>query len=116
MKPNTDGHPLISMFAEIQKYIETRIDLIQYKAIDKSAQLASGLLSNVVLIFSIFLTIFLLLFGLAFYVGDKLGKIYLGFFVVGGLMLMLVILLIIFHKRWLNNPINDDIIRHIFNS
>jgi hypothetical protein len=116
MKSNTDGHPIVSMLSEIRKYIETRIDIIQYKAIDKSAHLISVVLSNVILLFGAFLGIFLLMFGLAFYIGEWLGKTYYGFFVVGGFIFVLVILLAIFRRKWLNAPINDDIIKHIFNS
>jgi hypothetical protein len=114
MKPNTDGHPVVSMLTEIRKYVETRIDLIQYKAIDKSAHLASSVISNVVLLFASFLVIFMLLSGLAFFVGDILGKTYYGFFAVGGFILLLVILMIVFRRRLLNS-ITDSIIKEIFN-
>jgi uncharacterized membrane protein (DUF485 family) len=115
MKPNTDGHPIVSMLTEIRKYVETRIDLIQYKAIDKSAHLASSLISSVILLFGSFLAIFLLTFGAAFFVGELLGKTSYGFFAVGGFVLLLVILLIVFRRRWLNAPITDNIIKDIFN-
>ena len=115
MKPNTDGHPIVSMLTEIRKYVETRIDLIQYKAIDKSAHLASTVISSVILLFGSFLAVFILTIGLSFLVGDLLGNTSYGFFAVGGFVLILVILLVVFRRRWLNAPITDNIIREIFN-
>jgi hypothetical protein len=115
MKPNTDAHPIVSMWAEIRKYIETRFDLIQYKAIDKTAHLASSVISNVVLLFGSFLAIFMVMCGLAFLVGERLGKTSYGFFAVGGVLLIFVILLIAFRRRWLNAPITDNIIKEVFN-
>ena len=115
MNSNTDAHPLGSLVTDFRKYIETRIDLIQFRAIDKSAHLVSGLLSNLILLSGSFLAVFLILCGLAYFIGEKLGKTYYGFFAVGGSVLIVLIPLLIFRRRWLAGRLADHIIREAFN-
>jgi hypothetical protein len=48
--------------------------------------------------------------GLAWYVGELLGKIYLGFFVVAAFDLIVGIVFYFFLHKWINKPVSDSII------
>ena len=65
-------------------YGKTSFELAKLRALEKTSQLISSLLSNaLVLIIISFFMVFLNL-GLAIWIGQSLGEIYFGFFVVAG--------------------------------
>lgn len=110
-----DEHPLVSMLNETRNYVETRIDLVQYKTIDKTSQIAGSLISSVILVMVGFLALLTLGFGLALLIGERLGKSYFGFFIVGAFILVLFLLLYGFRRQWMKIPMTDHFIRNIFN-
>jgi len=72
------------LLARAEAYGKTSYDLLKLKALDKTADVASTLISRgaVVLVLSIFIV--LLNIGLSLWLGDVLGKSYYGFFCVAG--------------------------------
>jgi cytochrome c biogenesis protein CcdA len=110
-----DEHPLVSMLNETRNYVETRIDLVQYKTIDKTSRVAGSLLSSIILVAAGFLVMLIIGFGLALLIGERLGKPYYGFFVIGGIFLIFALLLYGFRREWMKTPITNHIIRNIFN-
>lgn len=111
-----DEHPLVSMLNETRNYVETRIDLIQYKTIDKTSRVAGSLLTSIILVAVGFLVLLTIGFGLALFIGERMGKPYYGFFIIGGIFLILVLFLYGFRRQWLKTPITNHIIRNIFNN
>lgn len=105
-----------SLFKKTGEYVETRIDLLKLQAVDKTSEVTSSLVSNIVIgvlgimMFSIFNI------GIAFYLGEILGKVYYGFFMVSGFYLLLVILLYVFKKDWIKGPVQDKMISKLLNS
>jgi len=110
-KPNVIG----SLFESAGDYLETRIDLLKLKTVDKSSDVISSLVSNFVILLIITFGIFILNIGLSFWIGSLLGETWYGFFAVGGFYTVLAIVLIIFKKKWLKGPLNDVIIKKMLN-
>jgi len=115
MVKDTQPHPLKSMVETLNDYLETRIDLVKYKTIDKSSSVLSTLVTSVILILGIFLFLFLLCIGLSFYLGEILGKTYYGFFVVGGFFAIGMIVLFLNRHKWIKSPFEDMIVKNMFN-
>jgi hypothetical protein len=68
-----------SLFSLSKEYTENRIELLKLKAVDKTASIFSAVVSGVIL-FVIFLIFFIVLnIGLALWIGDLVGKSYIGF-------------------------------------
>src|SRR4249920_3753926 len=101
MTDNAQDHPLKSLAEHANNYIETRIDLIKMKAVDKSSTALSSLISSIIIILGVFLFLFILCIGLSFYLGELLGKVYYGFFIVGGFFSLAVIILYICREKWI---------------
>jgi len=99
---------------KIEQYAKTSLELYKLKAIDKGTDVFSSLISRFVIIAIIALFFLLATIGLCFYLGDVLGKVYYGFFAVAGIYAVVVIILIVFRQKWLDNPLNDYIVRQIF--
>jgi hypothetical protein len=70
------------LLEKAEDFGKTSLELLKLKAIDKTSDIASSALPySLVIIFAIILGVFLNL-GIAIWVGDLLGKMYLGFFAV----------------------------------
>jgi len=106
---------IVEMLIEkIEQYAKTSVELYKLKAIDKGTDVFSSFISRVVIITIIALFFLLVTLGLCFYLGEVLGKIHYGFFAVAGIYAVIAIILLIFRKRWLDDTLNDYMVRQIF--
>lgn len=110
MEPKVSDH-IESLFEKAGEYIETRIDLYKLQAVDKSSDVLSSIISKtiVLLVFSMF--IFIINIGIALLLGDVLGKLWYGFFILAGFYLIIGIVFYNMRKKWFKGPIADNIIR-----
>jgi len=92
---------------------KTSIELIKLKALDKTSDFASTFLpqSVVFVLFAVFM-LFLNL-GLAFWLGDILGKTYFGFLAVAGFYGIIAIVLHFFLHKWLKKVICNYLIKNV---
>ena len=96
-----------------EQYGKTTIELLKLKTIDKSADVASNMVSWLIVV--IFAVLFFLVFniGIALWLGELMGKSYYGFFVVSGFYAFLTILFTIFRKQFIKEPLNNSIISQV---
>lgn len=105
--------PVESLVDRVKSYVETRIDLLRLKAIDKSSSFLSLLLSMIIVILIGFIFIMLLSIGVALLIGHLLGNAYYGFFIVAGFYLLAAILIFSFRNKWLKEPIANSMIKNL---
>lgn len=92
---------LESMYANAVDYGITTVEIVKLKAVDKASDIVSATIPRLVFIGLIAFSLLFLNMGLAFWLSDLLGRVYLGFLVVGGFYLLLGILLqLIFHEKF----------------
>jgi hypothetical protein len=92
---------LESLFEKAADYGKTSFELVKLKALDKSSDIVSTIIPRSVSI--VLFTSFMLFLnlGLSFWLGDILGKIYYGFFVVASFYTIAGITIHFFlHKRF----------------
>ncbi len=91
---------LESLFEKAEDFGKTSIELIKLKILDKASEIVSSLIPfSVVFVLIASFMIFLNL-GLAFWLGDILGKTYFGFFAVAAFYVLTGILFyFFFHKK-----------------
>ncbi len=116
MEQESKTHSIESLFKRTGDYVETRIDLMKLQAVNKTSEVTSSLVSNFILLLLGIITIMLLSTGLAYYIGQVLGGIHYGFFIIGGVYLLLAVLLYTFRKDWLKTPVQDKMIREMLNN
>jgi hypothetical protein len=107
--------PVESLFDRVKSYVETRIDLLRLKAIDKSSSFLSLLISMIVVILISFISVMMISVGLALLLGDCLGKSYYGFFIVGGIYLITGLVLYSMRDKLLKSPIANSMIHNLMN-
>jgi hypothetical protein len=108
-------HPLESLLESGQEYGKTSFELLKLRALDKSSGLASGIVFNLVVI--IILTLFFLMgtLGIALWLGEILGKIWLGFFAVAGFYAVTGLVVYFLMREWIKKVISNSIIKHVLN-
>lgn len=102
-----------TLFEKAEVFTKTSLELLKLNAISKSSDILASLavklvLATMVATFFLFLNI-----GLAFWVGELLGKSYYGFFVVAGFYILMTILFSMFNNSLIKQPIKNSIISEI---
>ncbi len=98
-----------SLFEKLETYLKTNLDLFKLKAIDKSADAVSTVLSKLVFFVVVLFIAVSINIGLALWIGEMLGKLYFGFFIVAAFY-VLVALVLHFLPGLIKAPVNDSII------
>lgn len=91
---------LESLLEEASEYGRITYELAKLKSVDKASDVVSSFIPHTVVF--VLIASFLLLFnlGLAFWIGDIIGEIYYGFFIVSGFYGLIGLIIHLFmHKR-----------------
>lgn len=102
-----------SLAESATEYGKTSYELIKLKLIDKISDVVSSLIPHSIIFF--FIAIFLLFcnFGIVFWLGEILGKIYFGFFAVAAFYIVLVLFMYLFMHKWFKKTIYNSIIKQL---
>jgi hypothetical protein len=105
---------LIELLLEkIEEYGITTYELTKLKLLKTTALIVPSLLSRLIVIFIISSFILILSIGIALLLGDLLGKLYYGFFIVAAFYLVVGIVLHLYLHKWIKKPVSDSIIKQI---
>lgn len=102
-----------SLLGKGEQYGRTTLELFKLKTLDKSSDVASNIVSWLVVVIFAVLFFLILNIGIALWLGELMGKAYYGFFVVSGFYLLLAIIFGIFRKQLLKEPLNNSIIKQV---
>ena len=99
------------LLEKAEDYFKTRKDLLKLKFVSKASDAISSVIAKTVTLvfFLFFFTI--LNIGLAIFIGEWVGKIYLGFFIVAGFYLLLVIIINAAGDKWIKRPVANNLIK-----
>jgi phosphoglycerol transferase MdoB-like AlkP superfamily enzyme len=97
--------PIESLFERAEAYGKTSLNLLKLKAIDKSSELISTIMSWLIVVIVAALFFIILNIGIALWLGELLGKTYYGFFIVAGIYAVLGVFFILWAKKYINNSI-----------
>jgi len=104
---------LESLLERAVEYGKTSLELLKLKALDKTSDVVSSTIPHTLVI--VIITSFLLFFnlGLAFWLGEVLGKLFLGFFVVAAFYAVAAGVLHFFMHKWLKKVIGNYFIKQM---
>ena len=102
-----------SLLERIAEYGKTSYELVKLNVVDKTSDSVSSLMAHAIV--RVVLACFLLFvnFGVAFWVGDMLGKVFYGFFAVAAFYGIVVFVLHFFMRKWMKRMFYDYIIRQM---
>ncbi len=102
-----------SLIEKGEQYGKTTLELLKLKTLDKSADVASNLVSWLIVIIFVVLFFLILNIGVALWLGELLGKSYYGFFAVSSIYALLALIFSIFRKQLIKDPLNNSIIEQV---
>ena len=105
---------LDNLINDVKDYAETRIALGKLKTIDKGTQIAGVLTVGVFVSIFILLFLFFISITVALVLATLLGKLYLGFLIVGSTYLLLGLLVYLKRDSWIRIPISNFLIKNFF--
>jgi hypothetical protein len=101
------------LFERATDYGKTSIELVKLKALGKTADLVSSIIPISVFIILVFTILLFLNIGIAFWLGEVLGKVFYGFFVVAAFYILTGLIFRLFLNNWIKKLVGDYFIKRI---
>jgi len=95
------------------EYGKVSLELAKLKALDKTSDIVSSFLAQTVVIVVLFCFLLFLNLGLAIWLGQLLGELYFGFFVVAGFYGMTAIFIYLFLRKWIKKTVANTFIKRV---
>jgi hypothetical protein len=102
-----------SLIDSAKEYGVTSLELAKLKALDKATDVISSFVPLSIVIILIASFCLFLSLGLSFWLGDLLGKIFYGFFVVAGFYILCGLILHFFLHKWVKKLIGDLFVKQM---
>lgn len=104
------------LYEKAKDYAEINIELAKLNAVDKAADVVSSLLARLLVIMVVAIFVLFISIALSLYLGELLGKEYLGFLFVSGLYLITAIILHYFRDNIIKVPLTNIVIAKLLKS
>ncbi len=98
------------LYEKAKDYAEINLELIKLNTVDKTADVVSSLLARLVVVMIVAMFLFFLSITASLYLGEILGKLYLGFLVVSGVYLLAGLILHYNRDKFIKEPLTNVII------
>jgi Zn-dependent protease with chaperone function len=89
---------------------ETKVEIFKLKAAHKVSLTISSIITILAIAFIAIMILLILSIGVAIFIGNRVGDVSFGFFIVGGFYLLVGLILFIFRKNLLSTPLSNLII------
>lgn len=102
-----------SLLEKAQQYGKTGLELLKLKAVDRSSEAISVIGSIWAVVIPAVLFFILCNIGLALWIGEAIGSVYLGFFIMAGFFLLVAAVVFACRIRFIKRPLKNFIIRQL---
>lgn len=104
---------LESLLERATEYGKTSFELVKLKAIDKTTDVVSSMVPHSVVFVLIASFLLFLNLGIAFWLGEILGKIFYGFFVVAAFYILAGFVIHFFMYKWIKKVVGNYFIKRL---
>jgi hypothetical protein len=104
---------LESLVDRATEYSKITYELIKLKALDKASEVVSSVVPHSAVLILIGSFLLFLNLGIAFWLGEVLGKIYYGFFIVAAFYVLVALIIHFFMYKRLKKLIQNYVIRQL---
>jgi len=101
------------LLEKASEYAKTSFELVKLKALDKTTDVVSSLVPHSIVILLIATFLLFLNLGLALWLGDILGKVFWGFFVVAAFYILAGLIIHFFMHNPIKKLVGNSFIKHI---
>ncbi len=102
-----------SLIDKLRNYGETRLELIKLKAINKSSGFVSVIVTYLVVIIILVCCFLFINIGIALLLGELLGKLYYGFFIVAAFYAVAGMILFKLKDKWIKTPVINMMLKEL---
>jgi hypothetical protein len=92
-------------------YGKTSFELVKLKALDKTTDIVSSIVPAALFILIVSVFFLFLNLGIALWLGDLLGKMFYGFFVVAGFYILVGLIIHFFLNKWIKRIVGDYFVK-----
>jgi hypothetical protein len=103
-----------SLKESIKDYVDTKLDVIKLKAIDKGSSVAAGIVVGVACAILGLIVLLFLGFSAAYAISDATDKPFLGFLVVAGFYILVAVLLVALKDKLITLPLINMLMKKIY--
>ena len=107
----TTANSIESLFEKAETYGKTTYELSKLKLLQTTTVVVSSLLARLSVVIMVSMFALILSIGVSMYLGELLGKVYYGFFLVAAFYLLSGLVLHFFLHKWIKEPISEIIIK-----
>jgi fatty acid desaturase len=104
---------LESLLERASEYSKTSFELLKLKTLDKTTNVVSSLVPQSIVLVLIASFMLFLNLGLALWLGDILGKVFYGFFVVAAFYILAGIIIHFFMHDWIKKLVGNYLIKRV---
>lgn len=98
------------LFGLAEDYSKTSIELFKLQAVNKYAEVFSIVTSKIIIALIASFFAICLNIAVALWIGEMLGKTYYGFFIIAGFYFSVAIIVYLYRKLWIEEPVRDTIV------
>jgi len=102
-----------SLIERTTEYGKTSFELIKLKALDKTSEVVSSFVPNSIIAVFYVSFLFFCSLGVALWLGEILGTIYFGFFVVAAFYGITGIFIHLFMHKWIKRVVGDNFVKQV---
>jgi fatty acid desaturase len=107
------GNVFESLLEKVSEYGKTSYELVKLKAVDRTSDVVSSIVPHTIVFVLLVTFVLFLNLGVALWLGDILGKIFYGFFVVSAFYILSAIVMHFFMHKWLKRLITDYFVKQV---
>jgi hypothetical protein len=104
-----------SLLEKIEDYTNTSLKIYKLKAIDRSSEITSSIISYAIIGLCVLIVLVILNIALALWLGKIIGESYLGFLAVAALNMVIGFILYLLRHKFLKRPIVNSLIKKMYN-
>jgi len=102
-----------SLFDIAADYGETSIELVKLKVLDKITDFASSLIPLFLTVIFVLAFLLFLNLGIAFWLGEILGKTFYGFLTVAGFYFVAATFIHLVLRKWIKRRVGDYLVKRL---
>ncbi len=100
-----------ALIKTVGEYASVNIKLVKLQAVNAASESGASLASAFILLMIINMALLLLSVGVGMWIGEYTGKMYYGFWAVGGFYTFAALLVFIFRRKWLKLPVRNMLVK-----
>ncbi|KAA9042195.1 phage holin family protein [Ginsengibacter hankyongi] len=101
------------LYQKLSEYADVRINLFKLKSINKISGFMSSVVTIVILIILFGAVLLCLTVGAGFLIGEWVGKVYYGFFIVGAIYLIIGLVIYSMRDKLIKTKVSNKLIKDL---